>query len=164
MFYQTPRTIWRQLTIWRPVYGDLYIWKLFSHHNDVIMSSMTSQITGVSIVNSAVCSGAYQRKHQSSAWLVFVRGIHRWPMNSPHKGPVTRKMFPFDDVITILKQETPAWFTKCEYLTINSLWLSDAIWQHSAELAFWDDVYRKVLTQGMITFASQIQETNKICW
>ena len=26
-------------------------------------------------------------------------GIHRWPVNSPHKGTVTRKMFPFDDVI-----------------------------------------------------------------
>ena len=38
-------------------------------------------------------------KHQSSASLAFVRGIHRWPVNSPHKGPVTRKMFPFDDVI-----------------------------------------------------------------
>ena len=46
-----------------------------------------------------VCSGADQRKHQSSASLAFVRGIHRWPVNSPHKGPVTRKMFPFDDVI-----------------------------------------------------------------
>ena len=33
--------------------------------------------------------------------LVFVRGIHRRPMSSPHKGPVTRKMFPFDDVIMI---------------------------------------------------------------
>ena len=42
--------------------------------------------------------GADQRKHQSSASLVFVRWIHRWPVNSPHKGPVTRKMFPFDDV------------------------------------------------------------------
>ena len=39
--------------------------------------------------------GADQKKHQSSASLVFVRGIHRWPMNSPHKRPVTRKMFPF---------------------------------------------------------------------
>ena len=28
-----------------------------------------------------------------------MRGIHRWPVNSPHKGPVTRKIFPFDDVI-----------------------------------------------------------------
>ena len=57
------------------------------------------QITGVSIVYSTVCSGADQRKHQSSASLAFVRGIHRRPVNSSHKGPVTRKMFPFDDVI-----------------------------------------------------------------
>ena len=59
---------------------------------------MASQITGVSVVYSAVCSSADQQKHQSSASLAFVRGIHRWPVNSPHKGPVTRKMFPFDDV------------------------------------------------------------------
>ena len=39
-------------------------------------------------------------KHQSSASLVFVRGIHRWPVNSSHKGSVMRKRFPFDDVIT----------------------------------------------------------------
>ena len=63
------------------------------------MSAMTSQITGVSIDFSSVGSGADQRKHQSSASLAFVRGIHRWPVNSPHKRPVTRKMFPFDDVI-----------------------------------------------------------------
>ena len=29
----------------------------------------------------------------------YVRGIYRSPVNSPHKGQVTRKMFPFDDVI-----------------------------------------------------------------
>ena len=58
------------------------------------MSEMASQI-----VNSTVYSGADQRKHQSSTSLAFVQGIHRWPVNSPHKGPVTRKMFPFDDVI-----------------------------------------------------------------
>ena len=38
-------------------------------------------------------SGADQRKHQCSVSLAFVWGIHRWPVNSPHKGPVTRKMF-----------------------------------------------------------------------
>ena len=69
------------------------------HHSDVIMSSIASQITGVSIAYSTVCSGTDQRKHQSSTSLAFVRGIHRWPVNSPHKRPVTRKMFPFDDVI-----------------------------------------------------------------
>ena len=64
-----------------------------------MMSAMAFQITVVSIVCSAVCSGADQRKHQSSASLAFVGGIHRSQMNSPHKAPVTRKMFPFDDVI-----------------------------------------------------------------
>ena len=43
--------------------------------------------------------GRSQRKHQSSATLAFVWGIHRSPVNSPHKESVTRKMFPFDDVI-----------------------------------------------------------------
>ena len=71
------------------------------HYNDVIISTMASQITGVSIVYWIVCSGADQRKHQSSVSLAFVRGIHRWQVNSPHKGPVTRKMFPFDDVIML---------------------------------------------------------------
>ena len=39
------------------------------------------------------------KKHQSSASLAFLWGIQRRPVNSPHKWPVTRKMFPFDDVI-----------------------------------------------------------------
>ena len=60
---------------------------------------MASQITSLTIVYSTVYSGADQRTHQSSASMVFVRGIHRSPVNSPHKRPVTRKMFPFDDVI-----------------------------------------------------------------
>ena len=51
--------------------------------------------------HSTVYSGPEQRKNQSFASLAFVRGIHRSPVNSPHKGPVTRKMFPFDDVIMI---------------------------------------------------------------
>ena len=43
-----------------------------------------------------------KRKHQSSAPLASVRGIYRWPVNSPHKGPVTRKLFPFDDIIMLV--------------------------------------------------------------
>ena len=60
---------------------------------------MVSQITGISFVCSTVCSGADQRKYQSSASLAFVRGIHWWMVNPPHKGPVMRIMFPFDDAI-----------------------------------------------------------------
>ena len=63
------------------------------------MGAMASQITSLTIVYAAVYSGADQRKRDSSASLAFVREIHRWPVNSPHKWPVTRKMFPFDDVI-----------------------------------------------------------------
>ena len=70
-----------------------------THYTDVIMLAIASQITSLTIVYSIVYSDADQRKHQSSASLAFVRGIHRGPVNSPHKWPVTRKMFPFDDVI-----------------------------------------------------------------
>ena len=72
------------------------------HYCDVIIGKIASQITSITIVYSAVYSGTDQRKHQSSASLAFVRGIHRRPVNSPHKWPVTRKMFPFDDVITFI--------------------------------------------------------------
>ena len=72
------------------------------HYNDVIMGVMASQITSLTIVYSTVYSGVDQRKHQSSASLAFVRGIHRGPVNSQHKWSVTRKIFPFDDVIVIL--------------------------------------------------------------
>ena len=67
-----------------------------AYHYSVILGSIASQITSLTIVYWSVYSGADQRKHQSSA---FVRGIQRTPVTSPHKGPVTRKMFLFDDVI-----------------------------------------------------------------
>ena len=63
------------------------------------MTMLASQITSFTVVYSIVYSGVNQRKHQSSASLAFVWEIHRGPVNFPHKWPVTRKMFPFDDVI-----------------------------------------------------------------
>ena len=70
-------------------------------YSDVIMSTMASQITSLTILYSTVYLGVNQRNRQSSASLAFLRGIHRWPVTSPHKGPVTREMFPFDDVIML---------------------------------------------------------------
>ena len=64
------------------------------YYNGVIMSAMASQITSLTIVYPSV-----YWKHQSSASLAVMRLIHRRPVNSPHKGQVTRKMDPFDDVI-----------------------------------------------------------------
>ena len=73
------------------------------------MGAIASQLTSLSIVYSIVDSGADQRKYQSSASLAFVWGIHRWPVNSPHKKPVTRKMFPFDDVIMNIDVSITCW-------------------------------------------------------
>ena len=66
------------------------------------MGAIKSQITSLTIVYSTVYSGADQRKHQSSVSLAFLRGIHRGPVDSPHKWSITRKMFPFDDVIMVI--------------------------------------------------------------
>ena len=77
-----------------------YAWPSATHHYDaVIMGAMASQITSLTSVYSIIYSDADQGKHQSSASPAFVWGIHRGSVNSPHKWPVTRKMFPFDDVI-----------------------------------------------------------------
>ena len=71
---------------------------IISHCNDVIMSVMVSQIAGCLRYH-------FFRRRSKKTWnsmsLFFVRGIHRWPVDSPHNGPVTRKMFPFDDVIMV---------------------------------------------------------------
>ena len=88
------------------------------------MSAIASQITSLTIVYSTVYSGADQRKYQSSVSLVFVRGIRRGPANSPHKWPVTRKMFSFDDVIMRIVSVHPKVLTAdcvivCDILVIN---------------------------------------------
>ena len=90
--HSTPLRTW----LWRYTRED-------THYGDVIMGAIASKLTRLASVYSTVYSGAGQRKHQSSASLAFVRGIHRGPVNSPHKWPVPRKMFPFDDVIMSMK-------------------------------------------------------------
>ena len=83
----------------------------FLHYSEVIIGTIASQITSLTIVYSTIHSDADQRIHQSSESLAFVRGIHRGPVNSPHKWPVTRKMFPFDDVIMQLSYA----YCLCQY-------------------------------------------------
>ena len=101
MFHRKICNLWK--IWWQVTSGVIMVkhkqWKTFFNYSDVIKSAMASQITGVSLVCTTVCLGADQRKDQSSALLVFVGGIQRWPVGSPHKGPVTRKKVSFDDVI-----------------------------------------------------------------
>ena len=77
------------------------------------------------------CSGADQRKHQSFASLAFVRGIHRWPMDSPHTGPITvfpfiqttspvPKMFLFDDVI--MTKDAPDLVHNIKHSAVYRVW------------------------------------------
>ena len=92
-------TFWARASVAKCASNSGVTW---CHYGDVIMTAIASQITTLTIVYSTVYSDADQRKHQSSASLAFVQGIHRGPVNSPHKWPVTRKMLPFDDVIMAL--------------------------------------------------------------
>ena len=89
--------------------GDRY--PLTEHYCDAIMGTVASQITSLTFVYTTVYPDADQSKHQSSASLAFVWGIHRGPVNSLHKWPATRKMFPFDDVI--MKPVLHKWGTRC---------------------------------------------------
>ena len=87
-------------SFWGEFTGDWHKWPvMWKHYSDIIRSMMASQITSVSDVCSTGCSGADQRKHQSSVSMAFVRRINQWPVCSPHKGLVMWKMFPFDDSI-----------------------------------------------------------------
>ena len=76
-----------------PTTSSAYATTRLTHCSDIIMGAIASQITSLAIVFSTVYSGAYQRKHQSSASLAFVRGIHRSPAKSPHKWPATQNSF-----------------------------------------------------------------------
>ena len=89
------------------VYNIHRVTKHVQHYNDVIWARWRLKSPASWMFTQPFFQGADQRKHQRSASLAFVRGIHRWPVNSPHKGPVTRKMFPFDDVIMKRRQSMP---------------------------------------------------------
>ena len=88
------RILWDFIILWRLILVNITVTSFWRRWR---LKSPASRLFAPPIVRSCV----NQRKHQSSASLAFVRGIHRWPLNSPYKGSVTRKMFPFDDAIMI---------------------------------------------------------------
>ena len=63
------------------------------HYDDVIMTTMASQITSLTVVYSTVYSDVDQRIHQSSASLAFVWGIHRDRWIPRTKGQLRGKCF-----------------------------------------------------------------------
>ena len=103
----------------------LSLYVILHHYCDVIMGAMASEITSLTIVYSTVYSGANQRKHQSSVSLAFGRGIHRGPVNYPHKWPLTRRMFPFEN--------------------LGMLYFISFLWQRE-RLHHMDDVHKELYT------------------
>ena len=147
------------------------------HYNDVIMTTMASQITSLAIVYSIVYSDADQRKHQSSASLAFVRGIHRGPVNSPHKWPVTRKMFPFDDLFMVWGLSNLAFLNQIRLNPINQsinqsivtaflygmtplvLWIWNLTWYHkNSFICHWS----QIVLCAKIYYTGSKQITNRI--
>ena len=99
--------VWRIFTLYLrlpPPFGDRHIRLL--HYIDVIMTTMASQITSLTVVYSTVYSDAHQRKHQSSASLAFVWGIHRDLWIPRIKGQLRGKCFHF---------MTSSWHYICDY-------------------------------------------------
>ena len=130
------------------------------------MGAMAPQITNLTIVYSTVYPGADQRKHQSSASLAFVRGIHRLPVNTPHKGPVTRKMFLFDDVITTkLHQERIKWqkitstTNQCTYAKLHQVPIIWSKWNKAQRTNIHTYMLNSSVTPDM-TKMNKVQETS----
>ena len=99
-----------------------------------------------------VYSGVDQRKQQSSASLAFVREIHRGPVNFPQKWPVTRKMFPFDDVI--MNRDGGGrgwwdWFTP--YLSVLLISCLKRMLKHSC---IWCRFYERIRPQSLLIMQS----------
>ena len=128
---------------------------VYTHYTDVIMTKGASQITSLTID---------QRKHQSSALLAFVRGIHRRPVTSPRKGLVTRKMLLFDDVIMtdmmvckLLSEQcvccaSPALI--CVYFYITRELIGLLVWFPFSRLLSWVDKWVDGRMDGWLVFNS----------
>ena len=98
------------------------------HYNGVIMGAMASKIT----TRDSLLNRIFRRRSKK-AWKHRVTGlcggIHRWPVNSTHTWPVTRKMLPFDDVIMISVDDIIQWTLSRE--VICQLSSSPHSWQKS---------------------------------
>ena len=141
-------------------------------YSDVITGTMVPQITSLTIVYSNAYSGTDQRRLKSSASLAFVRGIHRWPVNSPHKGPVTWKMFPFDDVLMMAwvpcgaQSWVASMLIRLTWLYISSLGTrgsDEYTWRQMHPHMAWINSKRQIELFIMQIFMN-IFKLNFLCW
>ena len=136
---------------------SLCLWNfmfLTHHYNDVIMGMIASQINSLTIVYSTVYSEEDQRKHQSYASLAFVRGIHRGPVNSPHKWQVRRKMFPFDDVIMITQMPGAKHVVKVKPIISNISTPAMRCWIHLIKNTYENQIHHFNTLNKMVFWRS----------
>ena len=91
LLYKDLLICWRVNTWWWQI--DIHRWYSLVHYNDIIMSAVRLKSPASRLFTQPFIQCANQRKHQSSASLAFVQGIHRWPVNSPHKSQWRGKYF-----------------------------------------------------------------------
>ena len=118
------------------------------------MGAMAFHMTSLTIVYSTVYSCADHRTPKLRVSGLCV-DIHQWPMNSPHKWPVTRKIIPCDDVILL------QWFLlndKCAVTLLISMFGNHFPLLHGIFL--WSyDAPRCPLTKQYLT---RIRKSNRI--
>ena len=120
---------WKHFLRYWPFVRGIHRWRVNSMHKGPVTRKMFpsddifmfSQITSDSTVYSNICWSKHQRKHQSPCYRPFVMGIHRWPVDSPHKGPVTRKAFPLHDVTMAVANKLLRQLPRCSQITYCSL-------------------------------------------
>ena len=125
------------------------------------MGAVASQITSLTIIYSTLYSDADRRKHQSSVSLAFVREIHQSPVNSLHKWPVTRKVFPFDDVIMrpVSDWDSPIYINIC--MDVKQRAPPDRDW-HFSVISVCPTQWRKHC-QTSVYSLNMISSLNMIC-
>ena len=104
------------------------------HYIDVIMTTVASQITSLTVVYSTVYSDVDQRKHQRSASLAFVWGIHRDRWIPRTKGQLRGKCFHLMTsscawhIVAQCLSRLAGWFNKRSGKILSPVWRQAITW------------------------------------
>ena len=121
------------------------------------MTTLASQITSLTVVYSTVYSDADQRKHQSSASLAFVWGIHRDRWIPRTKGQLRGKCFHLMTSSCVTENVCILWYISRRFVQRTKSHFHKQIWPSSLTYAsvglneFMDDVICMFVTEAMVT-------------
>ena len=96
------------------------------HHSDVTMSDGVPNHQCPDCLFNRLFGRRSNKSSKLRVTALVVRRIHRWPVDSPHKGLVTRKMFLFYDVMVTLTWTFNEPISSWSHLNGNLLWAADS--------------------------------------